>query len=162
MIVSLLFHTLLHLRWTQIAYQLRYRLHGAKYKGYAVPMEIGDCRLLVEPIARPECWDGKTFDFLNITDTFQLWNDMRHGALWTYNLNYMDRLNQQGVTAKDGSEWIERFIGDTPYINIGFDPYPTALRCINWIKFICLHRGEIGEERLAQWNGSLFSQYRLL
>lgn len=162
--VSLLFHTILHLRWTQIVYQLRYRLHRAKYKDFAAPHGFGDCRWLTEPIARPTSWDNEsgTFVFLNIADTFQMWDDMRHGALWAYNLNYMDWLNQQGLTASEGAMWIGRFIGDTHYDNVGFDPYPTALRCINWIKFICRHREELDASKLNIWNDSLYSQYRLL
>jgi len=160
----LIIHTVMHLRWTQIAYQLRYRLHRAKYAEVAVPKDVETCHWITPPIARPKSWNAeeRTFTFLNITDTFKSWDNTSHGSLWAYNQNYMDWLSQSGMTAEEGAEWIDRFICDTPYNNIGFDPYPTALRGINWIKFISQHREEIDKTRIDRWNGSLYSQYVLL
>lgn len=160
----LTFNTVMYLRWTQIVYQVRYRLHKVKYVEIAAPMDVGTCRLPALPITRYKSWDKATgmMTFLNIADKFKGWNNTAHGALWAYNLNYMDWLNQPDITAKEGALWIDRFIADLSQNCIGLDPYPTALRCINWIKFICLHHDKLDESRITEWNDSLYSQYRLL
>ena len=104
--------------------------------------------MLVEPIPRMECRRHDVFSFLNISDAFCGWNDTSHGMLWAYNLNYFDFLNQgncQGSRVESqessgegkGAEWIDRFIGDIGENRVGLDAYPTALRCINWVKFFC-------------------------
>ena len=41
---------------------------------------------------------------------------------------------------------------------VGLDPYPIALRCINWVKFFCSHPETATKSRLD----SLWSQYQLL
>ena len=82
--------------------------------------------------------------------------------LWAYNLNYMDYLNQKDISYNEGERWINKFIEDFPNNKIGLDPYPIALRGINWIKFISKHKNEIDQGTLTRWNNSLYSQYRLL
>jgi len=98
------------------------------------------------------------FNFLNIQDIFSSWNMTEHGMLWAYNLNYMDWLGQEGMSQEKGEEWIDRFIADLPSNRIGLDPYPIALRSINWIKFFSRHPQSITKERLD----SLYSQVLLL
>lgn len=148
----------------QIAYQIKYRLHRAKYVEMWIPRTLERCQWLVEPIARPTSWNGETgeMSFLNIADSFDGWNNKMHDALWAYNLNYMDWLNQSRLTVEEGTKWINRFVEDIHYNNVGLDPYPTALRCINWVKFVCKYHEELDAQKLRRWNNSLYSQYRLL
>ncbi len=100
----------------------------------------------------------EVFNFLNIQDTFSSWNMTEHGMLWAYNLNYMDWLGQEDITQLEGEEWIDRFIKDLPSNKIGLDPYPIALRSINWIKFFYQYPDSATKERLD----SLYSQVILL
>lgn len=149
---------------TQVVYQVKYRLVKAKY----VAMEGGhDSWLMVKgdglftsPIAKYKCCDGDTFTFLNIRALFTAWNETSHGMLWAYNQNYFDWLNQEGMTADEGCKWIDRFIKDHEFNNnsVGMDPYPIALRSINWVKFFCRYPETATKERLD----SLYSQVRLL
>lgn len=74
----------------------------------------------------------------------------------------MDWLLQPGMSLETGSGWIDRFIADLADNTIGTDPYPIALRGMNWIKFIVVHRTDIPDSTLRRWNDSLYSQYRLL
>lgn len=99
-----------------------------------------------------------TFEFLNVVDNFRGWNNTDHGMLWAYNQNYMDWLNQPGVGQDEGIKWIDKFIADIPDNRIGLDPYPTALRVINWIKFFSRYPEAATKARLD----SLYSQVRLL
>lgn len=96
--------------------------------------------------------------FLNISDSFRSWNDTTHGMLWAYNLNYMDWLNQPGMSLEEGTRWIDKFIDELPSNKIGLDPYPIALRNINWMKFLTLHPECATKQRLD----ALYSQMLLL
>lgn len=151
--------TLQHLRPRQVFFQLWYRLRKARYEAVTAP-RTGSAEM-VAPIAKYTCLEGETLTFLNITDAFRGWNDTEKGMLWAYNLNYMDWLGQQGMDFATGSRWIDCFIADTD-IRIGHDPYPIALRGINWIKFFCAHHSDIDAARRKRWDDSLYSQYRLL
>ncbi len=160
--ISVFLHTIQHLRMTQVIYQLWYRMHKARYRQLSAPTTVRAVDW-TEWIEKGRClMDDGTFCFLNIKDGFHDWNQAEHGALWTYNLNYMDWLCQESVTFGIGAEWIDRFISDMPANSIGLDPYPTALRGINWIKFISRHKGETAPEQFGRWNDALYSQYRLL
>ena len=151
-------NTLVHLRPVQIWYQLRNRVWRPRYRSLASPAVDSGLRLC-DPVAKPSSCDGDIFTFLNVSDTFTRWDDARHGMLWAYNLNYMDWLLQEGMTFEDGASWIDRFVGALADNKIGLDPYPSALRIINWIKFISIHFDEIDAERRRRWNDSLYSQY---
>ena len=48
----------------------------------------------------------------------------------------MDWLQQEDMTYENGAEWIDKFIDELSDNLVGLDPYPIALRGINWIKFI--------------------------
>lgn len=161
---SLLLHTICHLRLTQVTYQVRYRLHKPAYKKVAASKEVALKSLSAKPIDREHCLSAEKgrFRFLNIEDDFNGWNDASKGMLWAYNLNYMDWLNQYDIPTKEGIRWIEQFIKDLPSNRIGLDPYPIALRGINWMKFILLHGIGLEKPIVKRWNDSLYSQYTLL
>lgn len=66
------------------------------------------------------------------------WDNDRLSALWRYNLHYFDDLTAAG--ASDRRKWQTALIGrwiaeNPPGQGIGWDPYPTSLRIVNWIKF---------------------------
>lgn len=159
--VSLLFHTLIHLKTIQLFYQIKYRINKAKYCETHFLCKNKKITLF-PPIPKYSCIKKETFTFLNLSATFHSWNDTRQGMLWAYNLNYMDWLQQENMSWEEGAQWIDRFIADLPKNKIGLDPYPIALRGINWIKFIVQHSDEWDESRIKRWNQSLYSQYRLL
>lgn len=66
------------------------------------------------------------------------WQDGRRSKLWRYNQHYFDDLN--AISASDRSEWhkelIERWIAENPPAEgNGWEPYPTSLRIVNWVKW---------------------------
>ena len=159
--VSLLLHTLRFLKRRQIAYQLKYRI--LKSRSVCVGEIQGDRLQISEPIIKYRgLKEGCDFQFLNITSPFTSWNNTANGMLWAYNLNYMDWLLQENAGINEGNYWIDKFIAEQPQNRIGLDPYPIALRGINWIKYITLHYNEIEEDKRQRWNTSLYSQYGLL
>lgn len=158
---SLLFNTIKHLRFGQIVFQILYRTFKPKLRFISYLADTVNIHFH-EFIPKCKCLDGTSFTFLNIEDSFHNWDFAGHDPLWTYNLNYMDWLLQEDMTFETGARWIDRFIADLSNNKIGLDPYPIALRGINWIKFISINKETVGRDRLQRWNASLYSQYRLL
>ena len=189
---GLLFRTVKHLKLTQVYHQVKYRLMKPEYKALAlgskfqvsrfkflktfgmseqVRAQVSGFRFQTEPIAKPQCWDGEKFTFLNLTHEFAGWDFNEFGNLWTYNQNYFDWLNQDGMTAEEGCKWIDRFNRDVLRTEISqksgsksikshlaLDPYPIALRSINWVKFFCKYPECATKERVD----ALYSQVKLL
>ncbi len=81
-----------------------------------------------------------TFCFLNETHTLDDvgWDDRGLDKLWRYNLHYFDDLN-----ARDGylrCDWhvalLKRWVAENyPGFGNGWEPYPTSLRIVNWVKW---------------------------
>ena len=82
------------------------------------------------------------FRFLNQTQTLPAqggWNDAGIEKLWLYNLHYFDDLNAS--VAEVRIEWHQELIGrwlkeNPPAIGNGWEPYPTSLRIVNWVKWL--------------------------
>lgn len=154
--VKLLLHTVEHLKPTQIVFQIKNRLIKPTYKDY---INSKSKEVTVIPfINKYTCLNGNKLTFLNLTDTFSSWNDTSKGMLWAYNLNYMDWLLEENFPKQESTKWIDKFIDDLPNNKVGLDPYPTALRGINWVKFFTLYPSEKTQKR----ENSLYSQYKLL
>lgn len=158
---GLLFRTVKHLKPTQVFYQVKYRLKKPAYVALEAPI---DCfkfqvpRLKTEPITKYRCVEGDKFTFLNLEHQFAGWNFTENGMLWAYNQNYFDWINQERVSVEEGCKWIDKFIDEMPNNKVGLDPYPIALRSINWVKFFCRYPDAATKPRLD----SLYSQLRLL
>lgn len=154
----LLLRTVKHLKLTQVFYQVKNRLIKPAYVVMEAPKIEVPNGLKTEPIARYNSWDGEHFTFLNLEHEFAGWNFTDNGMLWAYNQNYFDWINQEGITEEEGCKWIDKFIEELSGNRIGLDPYPIALRSINWVKFFCCYPNSATKPRLD----SLYSQLRLL
>jgi uncharacterized heparinase superfamily protein len=81
------------------------------------------------------------FRFLNDVrelDGRRVWNDPETPKLWLYNLHYFDDLNSRDAGSR--REWhqalVRRWIDDNPpALGNGWEPYPTSLRIVNWVKW---------------------------
>lgn len=158
---GLLLRTVLHLKPRQIVFQIKNRLTRVQYVSLPAP-KVKGCLFKTEPVPREHCLDGTVFTFLNLSHEFAGWKYNEYGNLWTYNQNYFDWLNQEGITIQEGCKWIDRFIVEVLNSPIqpcmALDPYPIALRSINWIKFFCRFPDCATKSRLD----ALYSQVRLL
>lgn len=159
--LDLLFQTVRHLRLRQLECQIWYRFYKPKFQ------LLGRGSLAQLPSLMPfsfkmDSCRGEQFTFISLRGDFTHWQDISKGMLWTYNLNYMDWLLQENLSYDEGKKWINLFIANLPNNKIGQDPYPTALRIINWIKFICLHKAKIPDDLRLSWEDSLWSQVKLL
>jgi uncharacterized heparinase superfamily protein len=103
------------------------------------------------------------FTFLNRTEDLTPeapWNRDSREALWNYNLHYFDDLNAAG--AENRIDWhralIDRWVRENPpFEGVGWDPYPTSLRIVNWIKWSARGHG-----MKPVWLASLALQARSL
>ena len=80
------------------------------------------------------------FRFLNLTHDLAGadWDDPVLPRLWRYNLHYFDDLNAQDANVR--TVWhrslMERWVRDNaPGVGTGWEPYPTSLRIVNWVKW---------------------------
>ncbi len=154
---GLLFRTVKHLKSTQVYHQIRYRLVKSQYVPLSAP-SVDVPTLKTAPIPKFKCSKGDKFTFLNLEHEFAGWNFTENGMLWAYNQNYFDWINQDGHSEEDGCKWIDKFIKELPDNKVGLDPYPIALRSINWVKFFCQYPDAATKPRLD----SLYSQIKLL
>lgn len=93
------------------------------------------------PAQRQPSMEGAArFCFLNETRDMQEcgWNDPAIEKLWLYNLHYFDDLN--ALDADQRIDWhrdlLNRWVRENlPGHGTGWEPYPTSLRIVNWIKW---------------------------
>ena len=142
--VKRLYHTLKHLKYTQVYHQVKYRLVKPKrvatlWEGSITQVDLVDFPKKQKSLSINEAkW---SFSFLNLEQSFSQgsidWSFRDFGMLWTYNLNYFDWLHQTGISKEQGLETISQFYAIPAEKNpIILHPYPTSLRIINVAKFI--------------------------
>lgn len=95
-----------------------------------------------------------SFRFLNREIDFggQIdWHPRGAGRLWKYNLHYFDYLHCAGSLPPETGmglirDWIEN---NRPGAPDAWDPYPTSLRLVNWIKYLGGMDPDCPEARMA-------------
>ena len=163
--IGLLFHTLRYLKPIQVYWRLWLRVYYPFIENRAVPM----CRprrneWIVLSGRAPSMTGQHHFRFLNEDGELDAgrdgWNDPRREKLWLYNLHYFDDLNADG--AGERVQWhralVQRWIDENPVgVGNGWEPYPTSLRVVNWIKWALS-----GHQMEPVWQESLANQVRFL
>lgn len=151
----LYFHAIRHLRPAQIFGRLRFKLYHPRPNLHAPPPLRPTVGPWVAPCERkPSLIAGNSFSFLNETRpvaTKVAWNDPAVDKLWLYNLHYFDDLNAEGALVRRHwhSGLIERWIEENPPgLGNGWEPYPSSLRIVNWIKWV-LNGGELSPRAIA-------------
>ena len=114
-------------------------------------------------LSRESTTDSDRFCFLNreySLPDIEPWNDPGLPRLWLYNLHYFDYLHTPGAEKHVDrlhsliTGWIK---DNPPKKGIAWDPYPTSLRIVNWIKWTLL-----GNELEMSMQESLAAQARHL
>jgi hypothetical protein len=111
--------------------------------------------------------DFDTFVFLNEVGSLSEvgWDNLSREKLWRYNQHYFDDLNS--MNASDRFHWhkalIMRWVDENPLgKGTGWEPYPTSLRIVNWVKWI-LERNSLEVCKFSEiFNQSLATQARWL
>lgn len=137
------YHTLKHLRLTQVIGRVRHRLHRPR-PDLSPPAHRRPVTgsWLVHRWRNPAMHGFTQFCFLNDERRLNFpyaWNAPDLDKLWLYNLHYFDDLNARDSEAR--SAWhaalILRWISENPPARgNGWEPYPLSLRIVNWIKWV--------------------------
>jgi len=158
------YHTLKSVKPEQALWWAWYRLYRPRPDLAPAPPLWPTSVKWTETAARPDCMTAPdACRFMGRERSIAspgCWNDPTCDKRWLYNLHYFDNLNAQG--AEDRLEWhrdlIHRWIEENPAgRGVGWEPYPTALRIVNWIKW-----GLSGNGLHAKWRHSLAVQARWL
>ena len=102
--------------------------------------------------------DYDQFKFLNETHSLKAvgWDDKSISKLWRYNLHYFAYLLQDknsDYQIEHHLKLIEKWIDENPFgKGTGWEPYPTSLRIINWIKWHWFCGGLSEKAKLSLWN----------
>jgi len=139
---KLLFHTVKYLKFSQIWNRVKKKFLRFNADLSAAPKLSNPAIKLQNPIlCQQKMFGCDTFQFLNQTNSIKEladWNNDSLDKLWLYNLHYFDDLN--AIDSGKRTEWhdslIQKWIEENPpgYGN-GWEPYPSSLRIVNWIKW---------------------------
>ncbi len=125
----------------QIYHQIRHRLlHHEPILSVVERPRLGRLHFLPWIQKQKSSFRKGSFKFLNKERSLGWpvdWNAAGCSHLWQYNLHYFDYLHQQGIDRSTGFELIRNWIKGHPVKEngVGWEPYPTSLRLVNWIKF---------------------------
>jgi hypothetical protein len=139
--LRLYWETVRHLRPVQVYGRLWFRAARPRPDLRPAPPLRAHEGNWVLPARRRQSQTGPDeFRFLNETRALsrQGWDDAETPKLWRYNLHYFDDLN--AVDAEHRAQWhhalMVRWITENPPgKGTGWEPYPTSLRVVNWIKW---------------------------
>ncbi len=134
-------HTVRHLKPVQIYGRLWFRLHRPTPDLRAAPARRVVQGTWLCCARTPSMIGADDFRFLNVVRrvaTAQDWNRAEWPKLWLYNAHYFDDLAADGAAAR--AAWhralIARWVAENPPgTGNGWEPYPTSLRIVNWIKW---------------------------
>jgi hypothetical protein len=150
------YHTIKYLKIKQIVWRVFNLFPRLIFEKNNFPTEE---KVALEFIVKKEITsDYNSFLFLN--EKFQLsevgWDNPTLPKLWRYNLHYFDFLRQfelsnEGVEIQKNT--INKWIIENPYgKGTGWEPYPTSLRIINWVKWQFKTDRLSDEAKLSLWN----------
>ena len=136
------FHTVKYLRLVQVYGRLWFKLYRPK-PDMAVAPETRPVKYdWVNPCKKSSSFfSPRTFKFLNVAHEFKSlsdWNNPEWGKLWLYNLHYFDDLGSCDAENKKElhSDLINKWVQENPPgEGNGWEPYPTSLRIVNWVKW---------------------------
>jgi len=151
-----LYHTLKYLRFKQIVWRLYSFFPRFIFFDSSSPNIISlQFRVLFK---HGITQDYNSFTFLNETHCLaeQGWDNKRLSKLWRYNLHYFDFLLQDSASLEiieKQKNIVANWISENSFgKGTGWEPYPTSLRIINWIKWH-YHTNALTESaKLSLWN----------
>lgn len=165
------FHTIRPLRPVQIWYRAFYffrkkwrRLTGFRYTLEKEPAAVNLLDFEEFIPSNTQWWPAENrFCFLHVEQVFPEktdWNCTAHGKLWQYNLHYFDYLHQPNLDPSDAFRLMHDFVENLPHTPAALEPYPTALRIINWVKFLSAHSSPLAAH--SSLDASLLAQAHIL
>ena len=136
------FHTVKYLKPVQIYGRLWFKLYRPRVDLSVAPDTRPMPGMWADPCKKPvSLLRENRFKFLNVTRELKAssdWNHPEWDKLWLYNLHYFDGLLawDSGSKTTLHSGLIEKWIQENPPgTGNGWEPYPSSLRIVNWIKW---------------------------
>ena len=137
---NLLFNTVKHLKFSQIYWQIIYRIKKKTALNQTNNnIDVTPIQFQYYPDQKDKYLGVNHFRFLNLEKKFGPsidWKYEEYGKLWNYNLEYFDYLQQQNIEVEKRVNLLKDFytfsIGQAKVL----EPYPVSLRLINSIKFL--------------------------
>ncbi len=136
-------HTLRHLKTVQFYGRLWFKMRQPKVDASADAPSLRERQgHWHPPVAhKPTLLGPCRFKFLGVEHDLPAkggWNDSSLEKLWLYNLHYFEDLNADG--AHERKAWylalMQRWVAENPPTSgNGWEPYPTSLRIVNWVKW---------------------------
>lgn len=135
-----LLHTAKYLKRRQITDRIRRKLCRRRANFAPAPeLRSGQVRESGWIPSTESMLPGNRFDFLNIERSLSFpggWNSPELAKLWLYNLHYFDGLACPRVEKTLKQDLVAQWIrGNFSGAGVGWEPYPTSLRIVNWIKW---------------------------
>ncbi len=135
--------TVKYLKAVQVYGRFWFRLYRPHPDERPAPLRRCVSNLFV-PVCRkaPSMTSPDEFKFLSQSASIcspSDWNKPSLSKLWLYNLHYFDDFNAKGsdVRVSWHKDLAKRWIQDNPIgEGNGWEPYPTSLRLVNWIKWV--------------------------
>jgi len=158
-----LWRTVRHLKARQVAGRVAFKLARPAPDLRAAPARRASAGAWVAPAMREPSLTGPgRFRFLNFEGDLATlgWCGPQAEKLWRYNQHYFDDLNAHGAAARRAwhvelaSRWVAE---NAPAAGDGWEPYPTSLRIVNWVKWFVG-----GVPARPEWAQSLAVQARWL
>jgi len=151
-----LYHTVKYLKFKQVVWRLIYLLPRFRNPETGCPAIKSIPFFYIAKLGVTKDYDH--FLFLNEENQLSKvgWDNPSQSKLWRYNLHYFDYLNQLDLGNEEivlQNNIISKWIIDNPYgKGTGWEPYPTSLRVINWIKWHIKTNILSDEAKLSLWN----------
>lgn len=138
---SRFYHTVKHLKLKQIIWRVWYKIYKMKaVSSHILKTEVATKKWIEHARRRPSLVSDMTFEFFGETGNIREigWDGPCRSKLWRYNQHYFDDLN--AMNSSNRIDWHNNLINNWILENkigagSGWEPYPTSLRIINWIKF---------------------------
>jgi Heparinase II/III-like protein/Heparinase II/III N-terminus len=134
-------HTLRHLKPAQFVGRVRFRLSRPRVDVRPAPtLRQPDGAWREAARRRASLEAPETFRFLNESHALSEvgWDGDQVAKLWRYNQHYFEDLHGLGAEARTAwhHDLVARWIRDNPPARgTGWEPYPSSLRIVNWIKW---------------------------
>tara|TARA_B100001093_G_scaffold504044_1_gene559289 strand:+ start:1004 stop:2635 length:1632 start_codon:yes stop_codon:yes gene_type:complete len=142
-LISRYFHTIRYLKAKQIYHRIWFRLIRPNIDRTTAPnLRVLKNQFFLPIQQKQSLFNEDTFKFLNKSQSLSKigWNENNHNVskLWRYNLHYFDDLNAIGSSHRKiwHNELLQCWVNENKVgKGVGWEPYPTSLRIVNWIKW---------------------------
>jgi len=106
----------------------------------APPLRVATGVWRVPACRRASLIGPSSFRFLNEEGSLagSGWEDSNRSKLWRYNQHYFDDLNAEGAAQRHAWHYaliLDWIASNHPEQSSGWEPYPTSLRIVNWVKW---------------------------